>query len=250
MLLDMRPLQGPSGGRGIGSYARGLLGGLVELGFDSQLTLLLDARFDEPPLPKGAYRLAGSRRRYGGRLSAFEEAVALRSDLERIGPDLYHAIDLRLPGRSPCPLIVTLHDLIPWSWGGPRMRGERLRYWLGRRLLKNADVVIAVSKATAAAATRYAGVDPDDVRVIFEAADPAFRARPGADDRVAKRFGLKPGFLLFVGALDARKDPAALLQAWDEARRSLPDVELALAGDPGAQAPAEMPGAHRLGRVE
>jgi len=57
--------------------------------------------------------------------------------------DSYHAIDLRLPGRSPCPLAVTVHDLIPWAWGGPRMRGERLRYWLGKRLLKRADVVIA-----------------------------------------------------------------------------------------------------------
>lgn len=246
----MRPLQGPSGGRGIGSYARGLLGGLIGLGFDSNLTLLLDAGFDEPALPPGAYRLAGSRRRYRGQLAAFEEAVALRSDLERIKPDVYHAIDLRLPGRSPCSLAVTLHDLIPWSWGGPRMRGERLRFWLGRRLLKRADAVLAVSKATAADAARFGGVDPESVRVIPEAADPAFNPRPGAEGRVAERFGLQPGYLLFVGALDARKDPAALLRAWEVARRSKPDLELAVAGDPGAQAPAEMPGARRLGRVD
>jgi glycosyltransferase involved in cell wall biosynthesis len=250
VLLDMRPLQGPSGGRGIGSYARGLLGGLIELGFDSNLTLLLDAAFDEPALPPGGYRLAGSRRRYHGQLAAFEEAVALGSDLERIGPDVYHAIDLRLPGRSPCPLVVTLHDLIPWSWGGPRMRGERFRFWLGRRLLKRAAAVIAVSRTTADDASRLAGVDPDSVRVIPEAADPAFKPRPGADERVAKRFGLTPGYLLFVGALDARKDPASLLRAWDVAKRSNPQLQLAVAGDPGAQAPAAMPGAHRLGRVD
>src|SRR5882762_1792307 len=147
VLLDVRPLQGPSAGRGVGSYARGLLKGLIAEGFDTRLTLLLDARLDEPALPPGRYKLAGSRRRYHGQLSGYEEAVALGADLQRIKPDVYHAIDLRLPGRSPCPLVVTLHDLIPWAWGGSRMRGERLRFWLGRRLLKRADVVIAVSKA-------------------------------------------------------------------------------------------------------
>src|SRR5258708_27591395 len=138
VLLDMRPLQGPSAGRGVGSYARGLLGGLIAQGFDSNLTLLLDAGRDEPQLPPGRYQLAGSRRRYHGQLAGYEEAVALRSDLERIRPDLYHAIDLRLPGRSPCPVAVTVHALIPWASGGPRIRGERLRVWLRKRLLPRA----------------------------------------------------------------------------------------------------------------
>jgi glycosyltransferase involved in cell wall biosynthesis len=246
----MRPLQGPSAGRGVGSYARGLLSGLVEAGYDANLTLLLDAALDEPPLPKGAYRLAGSRRRYHGQLSAFEEAVALGSDIQRIGPDVYHAVDLRLPGRPGRPLVVTLHDLIPWAWGGPRMRGERLRYWLGRRLLKRADRVIAVSEATASDAIRIGRVNPDRLSVVPEAADRAFAPRPDAAVRVRQRFGLEPGYLLFVGALDARKDPRALLEAWSVAKASQPDLQLALAGEPGAQAPAEMPGARMLGKVD
>src|SRR6266478_379469 len=160
----MRPLQGPSAARGVGTYAAGLLGGLIAEGFDSRLTLLLDAGLPEPQLPPGGYQLAGSRRRYHGLLSGYEEAVALGADLQRIKPDIYHAIDLRLPGRSPCSLVVTLHDLIPWAWGGPRMRGERLRFWLGKRLLKQADAVLAVSQATARDAERYAAVDSKRIK--------------------------------------------------------------------------------------
>jgi glycosyltransferase involved in cell wall biosynthesis len=249
VLLDMRPLQGPSASRGVGSYARGLLKGLIAEGFDSRLSLLLDAGLEEPELPPGAYRLAGSRRRYHGQLAGYEEAVALRADLERIGPGLYHAIDLHLPGRSPCPLAVTVHDLIPWAWGGPRMRGERLRFWIGKRLLKRADAVIAVSKATAADASRIARVDPRRIRVVPEAPDEAFRPRPGAHERVAERWGLEAGYLLFVGALDARKDPRSLLRSWAAAKEVRPELELVVAGDPGRQAPATMPGARRLGRV-
>src|SRR5580765_3787781 len=214
----MRPLQGLSAARGVGTYATGLLGGLIAEGFDSRLTLLLDADLPEPALPPGAYRLAGSRRRYHGRLSGYEEAVALGADLQRIKPDVYHAIDLRLPGRSPCPLVVTLHDLIPWAWGGPRMRGERLRFWLGKRLLKGAGVVIAVSKSTAADAGRFAGVEAHRIRVVPEAADAVFEPKAGAQARARERWGIEPGYLLFVGALDARKDPASLLRAWTAAR--------------------------------
>ena len=249
VLLDARPLQGPSAGRGVGSYARGLLGGLIAEGFDSRLTLLLDAGLDEPSLPPGRYQLAGSRRRYHGQLAGYEEAVALRSDLARIGPDLYHAIDLRLPGRSPCPMAVTVHDLIPWAWGGPRMRGERLRYWLGKRLLKRADLVIVVSQATSVDAARFGGVDPRRIRVVPEAADELFKPRPGAAERVKQRWELEGGYLLFVGALDARKDPASLLRAWAAAREVRPKLQLVVAGEPGRQAPAAMPGAKLLGRV-
>jgi glycosyltransferase involved in cell wall biosynthesis len=250
VLLDLRPLQGPSATRGVGTYAAGLLGGLISEGFDSNLTLLLDADLPEPAIPAGAYRLAGSRRRYHGQLSGYEEAVALGSDLQRIGPDIYHAIDLRLPGRARCRLIVTLHDLIPWALGGSRMRGERFRFWLGKRLLKRADAVLAVSQATADDAVRFGGLDAARIRVVHEAADPVFEPRAGAAGRVKQRWKVDPGYLLFVGALDARKDPGALLRAWAAARRAHRQLELVIAGEPGRQAPSSMPGAKMLGRVD
>src|SRR6267143_6838203 len=101
VLLDMRPLQGPSAARGVGAYARGLLKGLIQQGFDSNLTLLLDVAFNEPELPVGQFKIAGCRRRSHGQLAAYEDAVALAEDIKRIGPDVYHAIDFRLPGRCP-----------------------------------------------------------------------------------------------------------------------------------------------------
>ena len=249
MLLDMRPLQGPSGGRGIGAYARGLLGGLIRAGFDSHLTLLLDVAFDEPALPPGDYRLAGCRRRSHGQLAAYEDAVALTADIQRIAPDVYHAIDFHLPGRCPRPMVVTLHDLIPWAWGGPRMRGERLRYMAAFRLLRRADAVIAVSQATAEDAARLRVAARQRVRVIAEAADPVFSPKAGAAERVKGRWGVEGPYLLFVGALDARKDPPALLDAWNAVQSSIPGAPLVLAGNPGRQAP-NMPGAVQVGRVD
>ncbi len=250
VLLDMRPLQGPSAARGVGAYARGLLKGLIRAGFDSNLTLLLDVAFNEPELPVGQFKIAGCRRRSHGQLAAYEDAVALTDDIKRIRPDLYHAIDFHLPGRSPCPLVVTLHDLIPWAWPGPRMRGERLRYGLFRRLLGRADVVIAVSNATAGDARRLGVVPQRRIRVIPEAADPVFTSKHGAPGRIKVKWKVDGRYLLFVGALDARKDPRALLDAWTAARVSHPDLQLLIAGVPGRQAPPSMSGAVQLGRVD
>jgi glycosyltransferase involved in cell wall biosynthesis len=129
------------------------------------------------------------------------------------------------------------------------MRGERLRFWLGKRLLKRANLVIAVSQSAASDTARFASVDPRRTRVVPEAAGDVFKPRPGAPERVKQRWGVEAGYLLFVGALDARKDPASLLRAWAAAQEVRPQVQLVLAGDPGRQAPPAMPGAKLLGRV-
>jgi glycosyltransferase involved in cell wall biosynthesis len=249
VLIDARPLQGASAGRGIGSYLRGLLAGLLEKGFDSHVSLLVDGRLPAPTVPQGGFVAHAIQPRYSGRFGLLEEAATLRSRLQRIRPALYHATSLALPGRSPVPLVVTLHDLIPWALGGRQMLGERSRWWLGRRLLRGADLVIAVSESVAADARRLAGVEEDRLVVVPEGVGPGFRPAAGAAERVAGRHGLDRPYLLYVGALDARKDPYGLLRAWQVARRAGADVELVLAGSPGRQAPAELPGARRLGQV-
>ncbi|MGH7904163.1 MAG: glycosyltransferase family 4 protein [Candidatus Dormibacteraceae bacterium] len=248
VLLDARILQGPSARRGIGSYARGLIDGLVAEGFGARLSLLVDARLPEPRLPSGC-EVETVRRRYHGRFAAYEEAVALGSDLARIGPAAYHAMDLCLPGRSPCPVVVTLHDLIPWAWGGAATAGERIRHWPGRRLLARTDLVLAVSGATAQDAVRLAGVRRERIRIVHEGLDAGFAPMGGAGERVRARWGVQGPYLLYVGALDRRKDPGGLLTAWRAARQAGLEAELLLAGEPGPQAPRDMGGAIALGYV-
>lgn len=249
VLLDVRPLQGLDRVRGIGTYVRGLLAGLTEEGFDDHLGLLVDGRERLPDLPRGKFIAFAVRPRYRGRAALVEEAVTMPRKLARIHPGVYHATSLALPARTAIPTVVTLHDLIPWALGGPELRGERARWWLGRRLLRQADVVIAVSRHTADDATRIGGVDPATVTVIPEAPAPMFTPREGARERVRERFGIQAPFLLYAGALDARKDPAGLLRAWDVVRGEGFDVPLVLTGDPGPQAPRDMTGATRVGHV-
>jgi alpha-1,3-rhamnosyl/mannosyltransferase len=146
-------------------------------------------------------------------------------------------------------VVATLHDLIPWAYGGRALLGERLRYWPGRRLLKRADAVLAVSESTAADARRLGAAAPSRIHVVPEGVAGTFRPSPAAAEQVRARFGIEPGYLLYVGSLDSRKDPRALMAAWQVVRGQGRDVPLVLAGLPGAQAPAGMDGAVRLGHV-
>jgi glycosyltransferase involved in cell wall biosynthesis len=250
VLLDARPLQGADAQRGIGSYVRGLILGLRDEGFASRTALLFDAGLPLPPVPRGDFVAYTVRRRYRGRLGRIEEAAAMGADLRRIRPAVYHATTLALPSASPVPVVATVHDLIPWALGGRHLLGERTRWWLGRRLLRRADLVLAPSEATARDARRLARVDGAHLLVVPEGLAPGFTPADGAAERVAERHGLRRPYLLFVGALDARKSPGALLRAWEVARAAGADVELALAGGGSRQAPADMGTARRLGYVD
>ncbi len=227
---------------------RGLLSGLAEIGWGDRVAVLIGDSGPAPALPDAGFVAYRVRRRYPARLAAYEDAVVLGRELREIRPALYHATTLSLPGRCPVPLVATVHDLIPWAWKGPGMRGERLRFALARRLLPAAGRVLAVSQSTARDVERLTSVPPGRVQVVAEGVPPGLGPRPGASERVAARWRLEPPFLLHVGALDRRKDPGALFRAWRRAR-DLAGCGLVLAGRPGAQAPSDLAGARVLGQV-
>lgn len=104
------------------------------------------------------------------------------------------------------PFVLTVHDLSWIERPGDFTRYERLWHAAGRlkRLAQRADRVVVDAWATIAPLVRW-GVDPDRVRVVAPGVPerPAARLPPGVPDR----------YVLFVGALEPRKDPELLLQA-------------------------------------
>jgi glycosyltransferase involved in cell wall biosynthesis len=244
VLVDARALQGPDAMRGVGRYVAGLLAGLSQIGWERRVELLVDAREDLSRVPR-EFRRHEVHRRYRGTFAGYEDGAMLGADLDRIRPGLFHSPWLRLPSRSPAPVVATLHDLIPWAWGGPWMLRERLRYWPGKRLLRRAEAVIAVSEASAADAVHLAGVERGRITVVPEGT--AIVAQPDAAERVSERWGLASPYFLYVGALDRRKDPVGLVRAWSEARRAGAELDLVIAG--GSTGGGRLGGARRLGHV-
>jgi len=129
-------------------------------------------------------------------------AWSLPQLLRQLKPELahfQHALPLGWHGRS----VVTLHDLSFEAGGNGMGLFDRLTFRLVvPRAARSADHVLVVSQRTRDDVQRLYGVDPANVTVTPNGVDPAFS--PG---------GAHDAYLLFVGAIQPRKDPLAALRA-------------------------------------
>ena len=133
------------------------------------------------------------------------------------GPiDLFHATDYRIV-RMDCPVVATLHDALPIShpeWCNPRLRG--LKNWLQAKAAQKADHVIAHTEYSIAELVQCFGVDQRRISVVPAGVDEAWLERPAEADIAATVavHGLTPGYFLFVGTLQPRKNGERLLAAY------------------------------------
>jgi glycosyltransferase involved in cell wall biosynthesis len=123
--------------------------------------------------------------------------------LRRLRPELahfQHALPLGWRGRS----VVTLHDLHFEQEPGVMGLADRLTFkTVVPRAARRAQQVIAVSEQTKRDAIALYGLPPDKLTVIPHGVDPAFG--PGARG--------EGNYVLFVGAVQQRKNPLAALAA-------------------------------------
>lgn len=143
----------------------------------------------------------------GARIQEARMAWSLPRLLRRLRPAVAH-FQHALPLRCPCPAVVTVHDLSFERDPGLMGRKDRLVFrTVVPRAARRAARVIAVSERTRRDLAELYQVPPDRIAVIPNGVDPAFRPDGAA--------GLD--FLLFVGAIQERKDPLSALRAADEA---------------------------------
>lgn len=153
--------------------------------------------------------------------------------LQRAGIDLLHGLALVGPITSPCPFVVTIHDLsfLLYPQSFPRLK--RLYLELFTRLSVNkAQRVIAISENTRRDVLAHYPIEPERVDRIYYGRDPGFRPLPA--DQVARfraEQGLPERFVLFVGTLEPRKNVARLVEAY--ARLPNPRPMLVLVGGKG-----------------
>jgi glycosyltransferase involved in cell wall biosynthesis len=140
--------------------------------------------------------------RLDARLQELRMAVAVPRVLHRLGPDLVHFQHV-LPPFLRAPAIVTVHDLSferdPVLMG----RADRIVFrTLVPRAVRNARRVLTVSERTRRDLEELYGAPREKIVVIPNGVDPRFS--PGGEPR---------DYLLYVGAVQARKDPLAALEA-------------------------------------
>ncbi len=180
--------------------------------------------------------------------------LRLARELWRDRPDLTfvpaHTLPFVFPGRG----AVTAHDLgyrhfpeaHPWQ---QRVYLDLTTHYSAAR----ARVVLADSVATADDLTRFYGISPVRIRVVYPGVEaPVIQDR----DAVRAKYVLPERYFLFIGTLQPRKNIARLVQAFQAWRRLCPDdpAELLLAGGTGwLFDPAwveDVPGVRLLGYID
>jgi glycosyltransferase involved in cell wall biosynthesis len=136
--------------------------------------------------------------------------------MRRLRPELAH-FQHALPLRCPCPAVVTIHDLS--FEREPKLLGPKDRFVFRTvvpRAARKAARVIAVSERTKADLVELYGIPPERITVTHHGIDPVFT--PG---------GRPDSYALFVGTIQARKNPLAAADAAAAA-----GLRLVIAGPP------------------
>ncbi|MGB4833678.1 MAG: glycosyltransferase family 1 protein [Candidatus Moraniibacteriota bacterium] len=135
-------------------------------------------------------------------------------------------------------VTATIHDLafrrFPETFPPSHLR--KLNFMLDTAV-RQADRLIAVSESTKRDLLEFfPELDPDTIRVIHHGFDAEFfgaRLAPDAVSEKLKSYKLQPtSYALYVGALQPRKNLVRLIQAFEHAKRTCPEMRLVLAGEP------------------
>lgn len=252
--IDIRPLAGASGRRGVGAYVRGLLAGLDALGDRDGAEILLFGNGLEPEaaIPASMRRVRLLRPRRGITLwdqAAWFPVLALRR-LSVLHSPFYAVPWLRPRG---CRVVQTVHDLTPMAIAGSvSPRNEKI-FRANFRLARTADRVIVPSQATSRDVTGMLGILPENIVVIHEACDiaPADIARAdSALDAVRARLGLAGRrYLLHTGGHDRVKNLVKLLEAFASLARVHADLDLVITGEHSVETGRLIRGAASIGML-
>jgi glycosyltransferase involved in cell wall biosynthesis len=193
---------------GIGLYTRQVARALGELGVS---VLRLGAR------TSGEYpRRLRSRTLY--------TLAELPRTLAKLRPPVFHAVgnfDLPLQRLKGTAYVLTVHDLIPLELPETVSPGFRwqFRLWLERSLRISSHVVCDSATARRGLLERFGWLDQALVTVAHLGVDHVHAPVLDATSRAfLEALGLPAEFLLFVGALDARKNVGLVLDALERLR--------------------------------
>jgi len=218
---------------GIAQYTQRLLTALAEIDHENEY-VVLQSRKDRRRLVSAAnFRRHPLWTPPHHRL----EQLTLPLELAPLRLDVLHSPDFIPPLRRNCRAVITVHDLAFLLFPGLLTAESQRYYGQIRQAVHSAEAIIAVSASTKRDLIAHTAAPAAKITVVYEAAGPAFRpvTDAAALAAVRQKYGLPPGFVLFIGTIEPRKNLPTLLQAWAQTRHSslVTRHSLVIGGKPG-----------------
>jgi glycosyltransferase involved in cell wall biosynthesis len=228
---------------GTGTYLEQLLAQLPHVAPQDEFLLVDPALTSQSP--RGSRFLPSSLKNDARVRRLLWETTGFGAEARGLAPDLLHIPSFAAPLRSPAPVVVTIHDAIPFVL--PAYQASlpmRAHLALMKRTTSQATLVLTPSEAAANDVHEVLGIPRERIRVTPEAADSRFCP---AEHRVlpadlAERFRLHGPYIFNVGGLDVRKRVDLLIEAFALVRHQLPaGTKLVIGGRAHSGNPAVYP---------
>jgi len=157
--------------------------------------------------------------------------ICLRIDtMERI--DIWHCtypLPVNVKGAKK---ITTIHDLVPMRLPYTTLDDKRSFYKLLKRSIRDSSRIITVSENSKRDIINIFGADPDNISVTYQPVSlEAEEGQEGSISQFLQRYNLRfRGYLLFVGAIEPKKNVGRLIRAYSLLDTDMP---LVIAGKKG-----------------
>lgn len=216
---------------GLETYALSLTEAVLMRGSDLEFVV-----FTSSPRPQ-------SLQAKGGRVHFVESPFGreiLRNQLWLVRAAWKHQVDLMHypafpPLFPPRRFVLTIHDLTPWRF--PRSM-SRKGFLYFRSLLgawaHRSRAILTVSSSARDEIVRILKIPAERVSVVRPAVRSGLSSHPISRDReILASFNLVPGYILFVGIIEPRKNLPVLIEAFAKSKDHNGGHKLVLAGRPG-----------------
>ncbi|BAP46034.1 glycosyltransferase family 4 protein [Pseudomonas sp. LJDD11] len=210
---------------GIGTYSRALWNGLGEITQQTGDSLSPYAfGRDLPNMACGTPKQLAERFPVHALLSGILKLPLANSRAIAQDIDLFHATDHHIPRIAGVPTVATIMDVIPMlhpEWIKNDLRS--LKSWLFKTAILKADHIITISEYSKQDMVEHLKIAPERISVTPLGVEPVYFEQIAEQHKeaVLNKHGLKPGFFLFVGTLQPRKNLPRILQAFKQLPQAL-----------------------------
>jgi len=216
------------------TYVLGLLDALFRVDRDNDYIV-----FYNDPIHLGRFPLAREIVLPGknplARLWREHALLPLACRRERV--DLLHCPKSAIPFFSPCPTIVTLHDLIPIRHPETEKFVAQL-YWRLQIPIaaRRSNFIITDSEHARQEIMTDFKVAPERIKAIMLGFNPVMleQREPTAVAKIRLKYGLPDGYILYVGTIQPRKNIDTLIKAYHRLTKQRNDMpKLVIVGRKG-----------------
>lgn len=226
--------------RGLGNYSRTLVESLVKH-FPENEYVLFTPPFEDKRAKEWNKRFENLEvitpsSSVGKVFSSSWRSLFLGKTIKDYKVELYHGLSHELPPglkKLGVTSVVTVHDLIflrfpdyfPWV-------DRQVYYRKFKHAVDSADLVVAICEQTKRDLIHFLECKEEKIQVVYQSCHPNFYAGLAVEqkEQIRQKFNLPEHYLLYVGALEERKNALSLVQAFARMKDLIPH-HLILVGD-------------------